>query len=108
MVIPTYGQVVVAFARLVALVCNIKEIVHCILISASLSTLRLPTLGKISIHRSVSRIHGVESYLVSKNDGKDRLGVQERYYRGLLGRHTFNAKHITRPETGVITAANPT
>lgn len=42
------------------------------------------------------------------NDGKDRRSVQEQYYHGLPGSHTFNAKHITQPETGVITAANPT
>jgi hypothetical protein len=47
-------------------------------------------------------------YLVFRSDGKDRRSVQEQYYHGFLGRHTSNAKHITQPETGVITAANPT
>ena len=47
-------------------------------------------------------------YLVFRSDGKDRRSVQEQYYHGFLGRHTSNAKHITQPETGVITAAYPT
>lgn len=50
-VISTYGYVVVAFARLVAFVCDIKEIVHCNLSRASPPTLRLQRLGEISIHR---------------------------------------------------------
>jgi hypothetical protein len=51
----------------------------------------------------MSRIHGADTCLVFSSDGEDRRSAQERYYHGLLGRHTFSAKHITQPETDVIT-----
>ena len=49
--IPTYGQVVVAFAHLVVFVRHVKELVDYNMVRASSSTLRLQRLGKISIHR---------------------------------------------------------
>ena len=52
----------------------------------------------------MSRTHGADTYLVFIVDGKDRRSAQERYHHGLLGRHTFSAKHITQPETDVTTA----